>query len=647
MSAASSPEGYASGLYTDLRGRLVFYAAFEQEGGVVLAVLATEGVMRTSGDFLHLGRTTLADLGSIGTLAAKLVVDTDLRPTGRQKIQSSMAAAAVLGFVRDACSPQVLPPDLRCSRWVEFGRRAGEGLFNAWSMQVPSILPDLKANSTPLLAAERILVRWPVASRALAACGSLLPPELASAADDELAEALVDHLFDRPALPSWERAGALAFVRSVEGVAADVEIADMVELAGSLPVHIHPHGLPDLEGFDGAAALYAEMKRHRILPRDVACLFESFAEDWTRSPLRRAFPYGNGSDETAEDACELLLAHVAAMGRRFGVPAWLEMTLPDFRDLPARTADNLVLGVILALADEGSGGMAPMADVFLRELDLKRLLWSLGIEQTHAMPRAGGSHIADVEGNFRDAEAAGEFAGRIAQRLRTGGARRIGVELVEAGFGADIDVARIRREMGADAPRTRRFAGTTSPPIVQSRPVGPSIPPVGPVRMAAGIACGAVLALLVAGFGLSASTTPDRAVGAGAAVAVDRRPVTRQTSDWASLSRLVDRREDLGNAVRRSPAPCPLGDVTGSVCGRFGDLNFVLRNWSTPKPAMAAYVVEGRHPVEVFSWSSTSIRQPTGVWTRHLLEALDAKVSKPPVELEAKAVADVRGGDDR
>lgn len=39
MSAASSPEGYASGLYTDLRGRLVFYAAFEHAGGVALAAL--------------------------------------------------------------------------------------------------------------------------------------------------------------------------------------------------------------------------------------------------------------------------------------------------------------------------------------------------------------------------------------------------------------------------------------------------------------------------------------------------------------------------------------------------------------------------------------------------------------------------------
>lgn len=124
-----------------------------------------------------------------------------------------------------------------------------------------------------------------------------------------------------------------------------------------------------------------------------------------------AVPHGKGPVETVEDACERLLAHVAAMGRRFGVPAWLELTVPDFRDLPARTADTLVISVILALAEESSDGMAPMADVFLRDLDLKRLLWSLGIEQTNALPRAGGSHIADVEGSFRDAEAAGSSPG--------------------------------------------------------------------------------------------------------------------------------------------------------------------------------------------------------------------------------------------
>lgn len=645
MSAASSPEGYASGLYTDLRGRLVFYAAFEHAGGVAVAALVTEGALRTTGDVLHLVSTTLEELGSVGTLAAKLVVDADLKPAGRQKVQASIAAAAALGFVRDPGALQ-LPADLRCSRWIEFGRRAGAGLFNAWSMRVPAILPEQEVNSAQLLAAERILVRWPLSARALASCGSALPTELVEAADDDLAGAVLDHLFDRSSAPSWERARALDFVRSVEGILADVEIGEMVELAGCLPVDSHPRGLPDLEGFDGAAALHAEMRRHRILPRDVGCLFAPFAEDWTRSPLRMPFPHGKGPVETVEDACERLLAHVAAMGRRFGVPAWLELTVPDFRDLPARTADTLVISVILALAEESSDGMAPMADVFLRDLDLKRLLWSLGIEQTNALPRAGGSHIADVEGSFRDAEAAGEFAGRIAQRLRTGGARRIAVELVEAGFGAGIDVGRIRREMGADAPRARRFAGVSSPPIIQAIPTRPSTPPVGPIRMAAGIACGAALALLLAGFGLSASS-PASPTPSSKAVAGDHRPAVRQASDWASLSRLVDRREDLGAAVRGNPAPCPLGDANGSVCGRFGDLTFVLRNWSTPKPAMAAYVVEGRHPVEVFSWSSTSIRQPTGVWTRHLLEALDAKAAKPPVEIEAKAVADVRAGDDR
>jgi hypothetical protein len=646
MSAAPSTESYASGLYTDLRGRLVFYAAFEHAGGVVVAALATEGPLRTTGDFMHLASTTLAELGSVGTLAAKLVVDADLKPAGRRKIQAAIGAAAALGFVRDVGAPEVLPAELRCSRWIEFRRRAGDGIFNAWSMRVPSILPALDANSAELLAAERILVRWPLSARALASCGSVLPSELVEAVDDELAEALVDHLFARPS-SSWDRADALSFVRSLEGILADVEFGDMVELAGCLPVAWHPQGLPDLEGFDGAAALHAEMKRHRILPRDVACLFTPFAEDWTRSPLRTPSSHGKGSEETAEDACELLLAHVAAMARRFGVPAWLEMTVPDFRDLPARTADNLVLAVILALAEESSDGMAPMADVFLRDLDLKRLLWSLGIEQTRAKARTVGTHAADVEGNFRDAEAAGELAGRIAQRLRTGGARRIGVELVESGFGAGLDVARIRREMGADVPRPRRFAGMPSPPIVQATPARPPvIPRMGPVRMAAGIVCGAGLALLVAGFGLSASPPPGPSP-TSKTTADDHRPVARQTSDWASLSRLVDRREDLGNAVRGNPAPCPLGDAGGTFCGRFGDLTFVLRNWSTPKPAMAAYVVEGRHPVEVFSWSSTSIRQPTGAWTRHLLEALDARAVKQPVEPEAKALADVRIGGDR
>lgn len=646
MSAPTS-EGYASGLYTDLKGRLIFYAAFEHAGGVVVSALATAGALRTSGDLLHLGSTTLAELGSVATLAARLVVDADLRPAGRQKIQASIAAATALGFVPGSTDPGVLPPSLRCSRWSEFRARAGEGLFNAWAMHVPALLPDLEANSPTLLAAERIVARWPLVARSLASCGSTLAPELVDAADDALAEALVDHLLGTPSCPWWVRANALAFVRSVEGVLADVDIANMVELAGRLPVDVHPVGVPDLEGFDGAAALYGEMKRHRILPHDVACLFEPFAEDWTKAPLRLPFPYGDGSEETAEDACELLLAHVAAMGRRFGVPAWLEMTLSDFRDLPAKTADNLVLGVILALADEGSDGMQPMADVFLRELDLKRLLWSLRIAQTNAMPRAGGGHIADVEGNFRDAEGSGEFAGRIAQRLRTGGARRIGVELLEAGFGSGIDVAAIRLEMGADAPRTRRFAGLSSqPPIVQPRSVRPSAAPVGPIRMAAGIACGAAFALLIGAFGFSASSPSAHAPQARTTGAAHGK-ATRPNSDWASLSRLVDRREDLGDAVRRNPAPCPVGDASGSVCGRFGDLTFVLTNWSTPKPAIAAFVVEGRHPVEVFSWSSTSIRQPPGVWTRHLLAALDEKVEKRPVELEASAAVDTRGGEDR
>lgn len=647
MHAASSSEGYASGLYTDLTGRLVFYAAFEHDGGVIVAALATEGPLRTSGDLLQLYRTTLAEVGSVATLAAKLVVDADLQPVGRRKMQASMSAAAALGFVPCPTTPGVLPATLRCSRWAEFGRRAGAGLFNAWAMQVPFVLPGVDAASPSLAAVDRILARWPLAARRIASAGAFLPSDLLEASDDGLAEALVDHLFGRPPCPSWMRGNAVAFVRSLEGVLADVEVGNMVELAGLLSVDLHPAGIPDLEGFDGAAALYGEMRRHRILPSDAGPLFASFAEDWTKAPLRMPFPHGDGSERTAEDACELLLAHVAAMGRRFGVPAWLELTLPEFRELPARTADALVLAVVVALAEEGAGGMEPMADVFLRELDLKRLLWSLGIEQTRALPRSGG-HIADVEGNYRDAEAAGEFAGRIAQRLRTGGSRRFGVELLEAGFGSGLDLAGIRSRIGVDAPvGNRRYAGTRTPPIVvQAAQVAP--PVVGPGRMAACLAGGVALAGLVAGFGMSSRGPVERPPIAKAASADPASHAAgRPTTEWTSLAQLVDRREDLGRAVRLAPAPCPLGEAVGRVCGRFGDLTFVLTNWTSTKPAMAAYVVEGRHPVEVFSWSSTSIRQPTGIWTRHLLQALDSRGDKPSFEQEASAQAAGNGGDDR
>lgn len=107
----NSYAGYVSGLYTDLQGRLVFYAAFEAQGGVVAVALASEGPMRTVGDMTRLEGATLAGIGPVGMLAAQLVVDTDLKPHGRQKLRASALAARALGYVASAGGPEVLPPE--------------------------------------------------------------------------------------------------------------------------------------------------------------------------------------------------------------------------------------------------------------------------------------------------------------------------------------------------------------------------------------------------------------------------------------------------------------------------------------------------------------------------------------------------------
>jgi hypothetical protein len=642
MSAAIPTEGYASGLYTDLKGRLVFYAAFEDAGGVCVAALATEGPMRTVGDLVQLESTTLAEVGSVGPLAAKLIVDADLRPIGRRRIRISMEAAAALGFVRMPGPGRVLPDAMRCTRWEEFRTRAGRGIFAAWSMNVPAVMPDLEAGSPALVVVDRILTRWPLLARRLASSEGGIAAVLTEAADEDMAETLVDVVLARPAMPLWVRERALAFVRSVEGHVADVEISDMVDLAGHLPVDLHPVGIPDLVGFDGAAALYGEMRRRRLLPRDAACLFSPYAVDWTKAPPRLPFPFGDGPDDTAEDACDRIQAHVSAMSRRFGVAAWLEMAMPAFRDLPSRTADSLVLAVLLAVGDQAGAGMEPMAEVFLRDLDLQRLLRALRISPTPAVPRHG-SHIADVEGRFREAEAAGEFAGRLAPRLGTGGARRIGLELLEAGFGSGIDVDGLGRDIGLRAPETSpRLPASRSAPTRLPAARRPT-PAVGPIRVAAAVVAGVLAAVGIVNVGSNASSTGAKALPIAKTAAVEgRRWSGRELGDWASLSRLVDRREDIERAVRRNPSPCPIAEAQGRVCGRFGDLTFVLAGWGSPRPAMAAYVVEGRFPIEVFSWSSTAIRQPPSVWTLHLLEALGEAEASEAIEANAEPAGDAR-----
>lgn len=643
MSAAVPIEGYASGLYTDLKGRLVFYAAFEDAGGVCVAALATEGPMRTSGDLVQLEGTTLAEIGSVGPLAAKLIVDADLRPPGRRGIRISMEAAAALGFVEALRSERVLPYSMRCTRWEQFRVRAGRGVFAAWAMDVPAVMPDLEAGDPALLAADRILARWPILARRLASPrDGRLAAALERTIDDDPAEALVD-LFAGPLQPPlWVRERAVSFVRSVEGLVADVEMADMVGLAGHLPVDRHPVGVPDLVGFDGAAALYGEMGRRRLLPRDAGCLFAPFAADWTKAPARLPFTSGDGPDETLDHACDLLQRHVAAMARRFGVPAWLEMAMPEFRDLPERTADTLVQAVLLAACDAGAAGLEAMAEVFLRDLDLHRLLRALSISPT-SMALRPGSHIVDVEGSFREAEAAGEFAGRLAPRLGTGGARRIGLELLEAGFGAWIDVARIGREIGLHDPERRPLRAAARAPAARLPAARRSAPAIGPVRVAVAVVAGVLAAICIVNVGSNATSTGARAVPVGKAVAVEARPSPeRGSGNWTSLSRLVDRRDDIGRAVRSHPAPCPTAEPGGRICGRFGDLTFVLADWGSTRPSMSAYVVEGRFPVEVLSWSSTAIRQPSAVWTRHILNAIGSTSAVDGLEANAEPVEDRR-----
>lgn len=647
MSAAIPIEGYASGLYTDLKGRLVFYAAFEDAGGVCVAALVTEGPMRTTGDLVQLEGTTLVEIGSIGPLAAKLIVDTDLRPRGRRGVRISMDAAAALGFVGTLRAARVLPDAMRCARWEQFRDRAGRGVFAAWSMGVLTVLPDLEAGHPILLAADRVVARWPILARRLASpLDGAAAAALEVALADDHGDALVDLFVVRPQRPLWVRERAVAFVRSVEGLVADVEMADMVDLAGHLPIDRHPVGVPDLVGFDGAAALFGEMRRRHLLPRDAGCLFSPYAADWTKAPARLPFGFGDGAEETADDAFDRLQRHVVAMGRRFGVPAWLEMTMPEFRDLPARTADNLVQAVLLAACDAGGAGLEPMAEVFLRDLDLQRLLRALRISPT-SMALRPGSHIVDVEGSFREAEAAGEFAGRLAPRLGTGGARRIGLELLEAGFGAGIDLAGIGREIGLHEPDPRPRRTAARAPAARVPAAGRSAPAISPARVAAAVVAGVLAAFCIANVGSNPTSLGGKVVPVGkTAVADGHRPAGRGTGDWASLSRLVDRRNDIGRAVRSHPASCPTVASDGSICGRFGDLTFVLAGWGSTRPSMTAYVVEGRFPVEVLSWSSTTpsaaIRQPSAAWTRHLLDALDATAAAGGLEANADPADDRR-----
>ena len=636
----NSYAGYVSGLYTDLQGRLVYYAAFEAEGGVVAVALASEGPMRTVGDMTCLEGATLAGIGPVGMLAAQLVVDTDLKPHGRQKLRASALAARALGYVASAGGPEVLPPEMRCERWHAFLARAGAGVFAAWSVSVLSLAQGEEAGSPVLSVLDRIVTRWPVFARVLKDREAPLPAEVLKAGDDRMAEALVDHLFGHEAAALWVRERAVEFVRSLEGIVADVEVVDMVDLAGRLPVQFHPRGLSDLQGFDGAAALFGEMSRRHLAPADVCFMFASFAEDWTTAPPRAVPDFGDGGEETAEEACDLIADHLAAMTRRFGVPAWLEFAVPDFGNLPARTADSLVLSVVLALGEAGGSVSAPLAELFLKDIDLARLLRSLRISPTASSPPPGAAHVAEVERNFRDAEAAGEFAGRVAPRLRVGGARRIGIELVDSGFGRDLDLEGIRNGVGArgtaSADRPRLRTGTyVVPPMHRPRNPGSQAPRIRARHVAWSILAGILVAAAVVVFSRPQGVTASMETGE---TAVQTRAAGR-SPDFSHLSRLVERRAEMVRVAKLNPAPCPGDDGPGRICGRFGDLTLVVSERVATKPTIAGYVVEGRHPVEVFAWNAGIFRNPSAAWTSHLLQTLDDEAGRASAGIEASALA--------
>lgn len=643
MTDRSPHAGYASGLYTDLRGRLVFYAAFQAKGGVVAAALVSEGPMRAAGDMTWLPDVKLADVGPVGTLAAKIVVEVDCRPHGTQKQRGSALAAGALGFVENAfVGVDVLPAEMRCERWHAFKARAGAGVFAAWSVSVLEAAPGEEPGSTVLLAVDHIVSRWPLVAKVFADGRSPFPDELLKAGDDDLAEALVDHLVGYPETDFWKRDRAVAFMQSLEGVVecGEVDVAEMVDLAGRMPVQFHPGKSYEIQGFDGAAALLAGMRRRHLAPADISSLFAPFAEDWTMAPIRTVSSFDRADVESAEDACDLIADHVAAMTRRFGVPAWLEFVVPDFGSLPARTADSLVLSVVLALGEARGSVSAPMAELFLRDVDLSRLLRSLRIAPTASSPPAGTAHVAEVERNFRDAEAAGEFAGRVAPCLRTGGARVIGIDLVDSGFGRDLDLDGIRSSVGAlgasgsERPRLRTETYAV-PPMHRPRSPGSQAPRIRAGHVAGSILAGILVAAAVVGFsrphGVATSAqngetaAPPRASGIA--------------PDFSRLSKLVERRAEMVRVAKLNPAPCPGDEGLGRICGRFGDLTLVVSDRPAIKPAIAGYVVEGRHPVEVFAWNAGIFRNPSAAWTSHLLQALEEEAGRAAAGMEASALA--------
>ena len=641
MADHSPHAGYVSGLYTDFRGRLVFYAAYEAQGGVVAVALASEGPMRTVGDMTFLDGVTLAGIGPVGTLAAKLVVDTDLRPQDLLKQRASAHAAWVLGFVEPADGDvDVLPSELRCERWHAFRVRAGAGVFAAWSVSFRTLAPGEEPGSPTLRTIDRIVSRWPVLARVLQDREATLPVELLDVGDDELAGAVVDHLLGRPDTDFWVRDRAVAFLLSLEGVVErrEVNVAEMIGLAGRMPVLFHPGPPCDLLGFDGAAALLGEMERRHLAPEDISSLFASFAEDWTEAPVRTVAS-DRPATESSEDACDLLAEHVAAMTRRFGVPAWLEFAAPDFGELPARTADSLVLSMVLAIGEGDGSATRAMAELFLRDVDLQRLLRSLRISRTASSPPAGMAHVAEVERNFRDAEAAGEFAGRVAPRLRAGGARMIGIDLVDSGFGRDLDLDGIRRGVGADTKPIRPLPppeAVIMPPMHRSPSPGARAPRLRAAHLVGSVAAGMLVAAAVVGFSRTQGVT-----GSVPRVddAVQSRGSGQAPADFTHLSRLVEHRADMVRLAKLNPAPCPGDDEPGRVCGRFGDLTLVVSGRVAARPAIAGYVVEGRHPVEVFAWNAGILRNPSAAWTRHLLQALDDEAGRSPAGMEASALA--------
>lgn len=244
------------------------------------------------------------------------------------------------------------------------------------------------------------------------------------------------------------------------------------------------------------------------------------------------------------------------MTRRFGVPAWLEFAVPDFGEMPARTADSLVLSVVLAIGElDGSAG-APLAEIFLKDLDLVRLLRALRISRTNSSPPAGATHVAEVERNFRDAESAGEFAGQVALRLRAGGARMIGLELADSGFGRDLDLEGIRRGSASGGSGSRPASAARGDlhraPLHGASAPRRRAPSIRAAHIAGSIVAGMALAAVVVGL-----TEPQDAPAPAQTLqaSVQTRISERARPNHLQVSDLIERRADMIRKAKLNPSP--------------------------------------------------------------------------------------------